>query len=63
MEDQNSFNKIANLACTAIALAMAVATIVLNLLGPIAFQTTALFLGIAIFCLAIATLNREEHHD
>ncbi len=63
MNNQTSFEHLTNLICTAIALAMAVATIVLNLLGPISFQANALFLGIAIFCLAITMLNREEHHD
>lgn len=63
MENQTSFNQNLSFIFKALALAMFVATIVLNLLGAVDLQANALFIGIGIFCLGISTLDPEDSYE
>ena len=57
MTSNKSFNQIVTLVFKGVALAMAVAVVVLNILGAVELQTQALLLGIGLACLAIVTLD------
>ena len=59
MTSNRSFNQIVTLVFKAVALAMAVAVVVLNILGVVALQTQALLLGIGLACLAIVSLDKR----
>jgi hypothetical protein len=59
MTSNKSFNQIVTLVFKAVALAMAVAVVVLNILGVVALQTQALLLGIGLACLAIVSLDKR----
>ena len=51
-------NEIIKLVLYAVALAMGVATVVLSVVGEsLELETIAIFLGIAVFCLALAGLD------
>jgi hypothetical protein len=52
--------KIVQLVLKAVALAMGVASVVINLLGVAPAQTMITLLGIGLFCLALAALDQEE---
>jgi hypothetical protein len=59
MTSNKSFNQIITLVFKGVALAMAVAVVVLNILGAVELQTQALLLGIGLACLAIVSLDKR----
>lgn len=59
MTSNKSFNQIVTLVFKGVALAMAVAVVVLNILGAVELQTQALLLGIGLACLAIVSLDKR----
>ncbi len=52
-----SFNQIVTLVFKGVAMAMAVAVVVLNILGAVDLQTQVLLLGIGLACLEIVSLD------
>jgi len=52
-----SVSEIIHLVFKAIALAMGVAAVVLNIMGVASTQTLILFLGIGLFCLSVTSLK------
>jgi hypothetical protein len=58
METTNSKSPSMNLILKAIAVAMGVAALVLNLLGTATLQGTGTVLGLGLACLAIASLRQ-----
>jgi hypothetical protein len=52
-----SFNQIVTLVFKGVAMAMAVAVVVLNILGAADLKTQVLLLGIGLACLAIVSLD------
>lgn len=55
-----SFSQIITLVFKGVALAMAVAVVVLNILSIIDLQTQVFLLGIGLACLAIVNLDTEK---
>ena len=51
---------IVNLVLKAIALAMAVASVVLSILGEATAETVIILLGIGLFALAVAALQQPK---
>ena len=54
---------IVNLVLKAIALAMAVASIVVSILGSATAETVITLLGIGLFALAVAALQQNKEVD
>ena len=54
---------IVNLVLKAIALAMAVASVVLSILGTATAETVITLLGIGLFALAVAALQQNKEVD
>jgi hypothetical protein len=48
-----------DLVLRAVAVAMPVAAVVLNILGVVPVETQTLLLGIGLFCLAVSYLERK----
>jgi len=59
METQQKIGKMIDLVFKALAMAMAVAVIVTNVLGGVEPQTQMLMVGICLFGLAITALDKE----
>ena len=59
MSTKKSFITIINLVCRAVAMAMSVAVIVLNIMNAASVETSLLLLGVGLFGLAIAALDKE----
>jgi energy-converting hydrogenase Eha subunit A len=59
MNEKKSVNKLVTLVFKAIGLAMAVAAIVLNVLGTVSIETLIVFLSIGLFSLAISSFSNE----
>jgi hypothetical protein len=59
MATNKNIGKIVDLVFKAVALAMAVAVVVLNIMGEMDTKDQVLLLGIGLFCLAITTLDKE----
>ncbi len=59
MKTQKNPGEMVALVFTAVGLAMAVAVIVLNALGTVAIETSVTLLGIGLFGVAVAALDRE----
>lgn len=57
--DTKKIGKMIDLVLRAIAVAMAVAAVVLNVLAVAAVQTQILLLGIGLFCLAVTALDAK----
>ena len=57
METTKSTAQIVNLVLKAIALAMGVASVVLNIMGTDTLQGTGTLLGLGLTCLAITALQ------
>lgn len=55
--ERKSVGEIIDLVLKGVAVAMAVAAVVLNILGNTSVQTISLFLGIGLFCLAVTSLK------
>jgi hypothetical protein len=55
----NRITKIVELVFKAVALAMGVAVVVMNILGVMDAKGQVLLLGIGLFCLAITALDKE----
>ena len=55
--ERKSVGEIIDLVLKGVAVAMAVAAVVLNILGDTSVQTISLFLGIGLFCLAVTSLK------
>ena len=55
--ERKSVGEIIDLVLKGVALAMAVAAVVLNILGETSVQTISLFLGFGLFCLAVTSLK------
>lgn len=60
---KEKINKMLPLICNAVALAMGVALIVLNILDALTWKAGATFAGIAIFCLALSALQSAQKKD
>lgn len=60
MKTNSSFGNILTLVFKGVGMAMAVAVVVLNILGSVDLQTQVLLLGIGVACLAIVTLDSEK---
>lgn len=56
---KNKIGKIVDLVFKAVALAMGVAVVVMNIMGVMDAKGQILLLGIGLFCLAITTLDKE----
>jgi hypothetical protein len=54
-----SFGKIVDLVFKAVAVAMGVAVVVMNILGVMDAKGQILLLGIGLFCLGITALDKE----
>lgn len=54
---------IVNLVLKAMALAMAVASVVLSILGTATAETVIMLLGIGLFALAVAALQQNKEVD
>ncbi|MGW8250831.1 MAG: hypothetical protein ACWGO1_09335 [Anaerolineales bacterium] len=54
-----SISNTIDLVLRAVALAMGVAVIVLNILGVLLVNAQVLLLGIGLFCLAVSYLDRK----
>ncbi len=63
MEKRNEFKSILPLVFRAVGLAMGVAAVVLNLIKAAPLETQVLLLGFGMFSLAIAILDKEDHHE
>ena len=55
----NRIGKIVTLVFKAVALAMGVAVVVMNIMDVMDAKGQVLLLGIGLFCLAITTLDKE----
>ncbi len=60
MKTNSSFGNILTLVFKGVGMAMAVAVVVLNILGSVDLQTQVLLLGIGVACLAIVALDAEK---
>jgi hypothetical protein len=60
MKTNSSFGNILTLVFKGVGMAMAVAVVVLNILGSVDLQTQVLLLGIGVACLAIVALDSEK---
>lgn len=59
METKNkSIGEIITLVFKAVALAMSVAAVVLNILGVASLEMLTLFLGFGLFCLAVTSMDK-----
>jgi hypothetical protein len=59
MNEKKSVNELVTLVFKAIGLAMAVAAIVLNVLGTVSIETLIVFLSIGLFSLAVSSFSNE----
>ncbi len=59
MKTQKNPGEMVALVFKAVGLAMAVAVIVLNALGTVAIETSVTLLGIGLFGVAVAALDKE----
>lgn len=57
------FQKIVPLVLKAIALAMAVVTLVLNIMGDLETETAIFFLAVGLFALAVSSLQQSSVSD
>lgn len=55
-----SVGEILTLVFKGVGVAMAVAAVVLNILGAVSLQTQVLLLGIGVACLGIVALDNEK---
>lgn len=53
-----SVGEIIDLVFKALAIAMSVAAVVLNIMGVASLQTLTLFLGVGLFCLAVTSMDK-----
>ena len=59
MNEKKSINELVTLVFKAVGLAMAVAAIVLNVLGTVSIETLIVFLSIGLFSLAVSSFSNE----
>jgi hypothetical protein len=59
MNEKKSVNELVTLVFKAIGLAMAVAAIVLNVLGTVSIETLIVFLSIGLFSLAVSSFSNR----
>jgi hypothetical protein len=59
MMNTRSISQTVDLVLRAVGLAMAVAVVVLNILGVLPIEAQVLLLGIGMFCLAVTWLDRK----
>jgi hypothetical protein len=57
MNEKKNINELITLVFKAVALAMAVAAIVLNILGVVPLETIVVLLSIGLFSLAVVSMN------
>ena len=57
--DTKSISNIVDTVLRAVGLAMAVAVVVLNILGVLPVEAQVLLLGIGMFCLAVTWLDKK----
>jgi hypothetical protein len=57
MNEKKKINELITLVFKAVALAMAVAAIVLNVLGVVPLETVVVLLSIGLFSLAVISMN------
>ena len=55
--DTKKIGNVIDLVMRAVAVAMAVAAVVLNVLGTVPVETQVLLMGIGFFCLAVTVLH------
>ena len=55
--DTKKIGNVIDLVMRAVAVAMAVAAVVLNVLGTVPVETQVLLMGIGFFCLAVTVLD------
>lgn len=63
MENNLELKHVINLVFKAVGIAMGIAVVVLNLLKSASLDAQILLLGIGLFGLAAASLDREDTHD
>ena len=63
MKTNSSFGNIVTLVFKGVGLAMAIATVVLNILGAAPLETQVLMLGISLACLAIVVLDGNQANE
>ena len=59
MSAKKNFGQIIDVVFKGVALAMAVAVVVMNILGVMDANGQILLLGIGLFCLAISLIDKE----
>lgn len=59
MMNTRTIGETIDLVLRAVAVAMPVAAVVLNILGVVPVETQTLLLGIGLFCLAVSYLERK----
>lgn len=59
-ESTPNVSTILSLVLRAVAMAMAVATIVMSILGTVPVETLVMLLGIGLFTLALDALDRDK---
>jgi hypothetical protein len=57
--DTKSISNLVDTVLRAVGLAMAVAVVVLNILGVLPVEAQVLLLGIGMFCLAVTWLDKK----
>jgi hypothetical protein len=57
MNEKKNINELITLVFKAVALAMAVAAVVLNILGVVPLETVVVLLSIGLFSLAVVSMN------
>jgi len=57
--DTKSISNLVDTVLRAVGLAMAVAVVVLNILGALPVEAQVLLLGIGMFCLAVTWLDKK----
>jgi hypothetical protein len=60
MNENTKLNDLMALVFRAVALAMAIAAIVLNVLGKVSTETVVIFLSIGLFSLAISSFSQQK---
>lgn len=58
--DTKKISKMVDLVLRAVAVGMAIAVVVLNVLAAVPVQTQILLLGIGLFCLAVTALDAQR---
>jgi hypothetical protein len=63
MKNNTEFLEIFPLVCKAIALAMSVAVVVLNMMKAVPMETQVMLLSFGLFGIALAVISKEADHE